>query len=40
VLDGDGDPDYPCGPIIPVSDVVRRCQLVRSEPLAFRPVGG
>lgn len=37
VLDGDPASDDGCGTIGPR---VRRCQLIRSEPLAFRPVGG
>jgi hypothetical protein len=40
VLDGDPASDHGCETIVPGSNVVRRCQLVRSEPLAFRPVGG
>jgi hypothetical protein len=37
LLDGDPTSDDGCGTIGPQ---VRHCQLIRSDPLAFRPVGG
>jgi hypothetical protein len=39
LLDGDPASEDGCGSIGGGSDVVRKCQLIRSEPLAFRLVG-